>query len=166
MHYVARYWWPAALVGYGVVGALLGAMHGGWPRHTAIGASVVANLYVLLPLECVLIAILYPSSWTAIPGTILASIAWFYAAATYGPHGPWDLMYRVPILAFSWLLQATLCLLTMMLLEKHRTVGKRPARQRCLGCGYPLIGLPGPRCPECGRPFTPLEHTETPTLDE
>ncbi len=23
----------------------------------------------------------------------------------------------------------------------------------CVQCGYPLIGLPGPDCPECGRPF-------------
>ncbi len=23
----------------------------------------------------------------------------------------------------------------------------------CVPCGYPLIGLPGPNCPECGRPF-------------
>lgn len=24
---------------------------------------------------------------------------------------------------------------------------------RCERCDYPLIGLPGPRCPECGTPF-------------
>ncbi len=23
----------------------------------------------------------------------------------------------------------------------------------CVQCGYHLIGLPGPKCPECGRPF-------------
>src|ERR1035441_3994288 len=25
----------------------------------------------------------------------------------------------------------------------------------CRGCGYALIGLPGHRCPECGRDFDP-----------
>lgn len=25
----------------------------------------------------------------------------------------------------------------------------------CKGCGYPLMGLTGPRCPECGEPFDP-----------
>src|SRR4051794_13191672 len=25
----------------------------------------------------------------------------------------------------------------------------------CWECGYPLKGLPTPRCPECGRPFDP-----------
>lgn len=24
----------------------------------------------------------------------------------------------------------------------------------CAGCGYPLAGVQGPRCPECGRPFS------------
>jgi hypothetical protein len=23
----------------------------------------------------------------------------------------------------------------------------------CVACGYPLFGLPGPHCPECGGPF-------------
>src|SRR5688572_1775855 len=27
----------------------------------------------------------------------------------------------------------------------------------CLTCGYPLHGLPTPRCPECGREFDPLD---------
>lgn len=27
----------------------------------------------------------------------------------------------------------------------------------CLDCGYALHGLPTPRCPECGRPFDPLD---------
>jgi hypothetical protein len=30
----------------------------------------------------------------------------------------------------------------------------------CRGCGYALIGLPGNRCPECGREFDPVDpHT-------
>ena len=28
-------------------------------------------------------------------------------------------------------------------------------RMFCLECGYPLDGLPEPRCPECGTPFDP-----------
>src|SRR5688500_11540189 len=27
----------------------------------------------------------------------------------------------------------------------------------CVGCNYPLWGLPTPRCPECGREFDPLD---------
>jgi len=33
----------------------------------------------------------------------------------------------------------------------RRSVRRR--RGRCLSCGYPLIGLPEPRCPECGTAF-------------
>jgi hypothetical protein len=28
---------------------------------------------------------------------------------------------------------------------------------RCYRCDYPLIGLPGSRCPECGTPFHPAD---------
>lgn len=28
---------------------------------------------------------------------------------------------------------------------------------RCVGCGYALKGVPGPFCPECGRPITALD---------
>src|SRR5947209_7206968 len=37
----------------------------------------------------------------------------------------------------------------------------------CLGCGYTLLGLPEPRCPECGRPFDlsdPRTYTTKPPL--
>ena len=30
---------------------------------------------------------------------------------------------------------------------------RRRDRSRCRKCGYPLRGLPEPRCPECGTPF-------------
>jgi len=30
---------------------------------------------------------------------------------------------------------------------------------RCLWCGYPLQGLPGPVCPECGRSFDPDDQS-------
>jgi hypothetical protein len=34
-------------------------------------------------------------------------------------------------------------------------MGISQPRMFCLGCGYPLDGLPEPRCPECGTPFDP-----------
>src|SRR5262245_38374422 len=32
-----------------------------------------------------------------------------------------------------------------------------PPDARCIGCGYLLHGLTDARCPECGRPFDPLD---------
>jgi len=32
------------------------------------------------------------------------------------------------------------------------------ARHPCWECGYSLIGLSEPRCPECGTPFDPAEY--------
>lgn len=34
-----------------------------------------------------------------------------------------------------------------------------PSEAQCLTCGYLLRGLPEPKCPECGRPFDPLDAT-------
>lgn len=35
-----------------------------------------------------------------------------------------------------------------------------PDRRYCLDCGYKLMGLAEPRCPDCGRPFDPNDpHT-------
>ncbi len=31
---------------------------------------------------------------------------------------------------------------------------RRPPKGHCQTCGYNLSGLPEPRCPECGKPFT------------
>ena len=33
---------------------------------------------------------------------------------------------------------------------------RRRRRNECVRCGYSLVGLPEPRCPECGRPIEPL----------
>ncbi len=32
---------------------------------------------------------------------------------------------------------------------------RRAKPGRCYECGYLLVGLPEPRCPECGTPFDP-----------
>jgi hypothetical protein len=35
-----------------------------------------------------------------------------------------------------------------------------PGMPNCRRCGYILVGLPEPRCPECGTPFTPEQTQE------
>lgn len=34
-------------------------------------------------------------------------------------------------------------------------LARRASAGLCRRCGYPLLGLPGPRCPECGEYATP-----------
>lgn len=41
-----------------------------------------------------------------------------------------------------------------------------PRAGRCATCGYPLRGLPGPCCPECGNPFDPARAAELSVFDE
>src|SRR3954471_21191585 len=36
-------------------------------------------------------------------------------------------------------------------------LGTGPGVPRCLSCGYVLVGLNDPRCPECGRWFNPWD---------
>ena len=39
-----------------------------------------------------------------------------------------------------------------------------PDHKRCFGCGYILDGLPEPVCPECGRPFDPIQPELSPAV--
>lgn len=44
-------------------------------------------------------------------------------------------------------------------LATYRTFATRGrSGLRCPGCGYPTVGLPEPRCPECGRDLSALEN--------
>src|SRR5215207_7908717 len=48
--------------------------------------------------------------------------------------------------------------MTVIEAEPHAPSEPKPIGL-CLGCNYPLWGLPTPRCPECGREFDPLDPT-------
>lgn len=37
---------------------------------------------------------------------------------------------------------------------------RRIESHQCVACGYSLMGLPVPRCPECGREFDPQVHSQ------
>ncbi|MGD8452749.1 MAG: hypothetical protein PVJ57_13095 [Phycisphaerae bacterium] len=154
MRYVSPHWWPAALAAYALAGLALGAAHAGWPIHTGIGESVVWNLYVLLPAASVTISLRYPRGWTTVVGTLGASMAWSWAYAHFCPPGPFVAMFLVFLVPAGWVLQCIFCVLAMLIMEDSRKVGRPPEPHRCRGCGYLLIGLTEPRCPECGRVCT------------
>jgi hypothetical protein len=54
---------------------------------------------------------------------------------------------------------------TVYLFAKDRRQ-RRPEGPRCQKCGYLLIGLPEPRCPECGTPFEKPEASDEVTTHE
>lgn len=119
-----------------------------------MGQSIVANLYVLLPGACVLIAVLYPAAWSGILGALIASVAWLWAWEHFNTAAPFEFMAGLVALSVSWLWQCIVCLLVMLNIEARRKVGRPPMPERCQECGYLLIGLTEARCPECGRAFT------------
>lgn len=49
--------------------------------------------------------------------------------------------------------------LVLLIVRVHKTT-PRFAPNQCSKCGYLLIGLPTPRCPECGTPFDPSAVTD------
>ena len=52
-----------------------------------------------------------------------------------------------------WALSVLLAIYPGIVLVRSPLRRRRRRREnRCLHCGYPLVGLPEPRCPECGRP--------------
>lgn len=61
-----------------------------------------------------------------------------------------------------WIRLPTILLIAILLSPLMYELWRGPMRRRrrlrlgqCVGCGYPLTGLPEPRCPECGRPADP-----------
>jgi len=60
-----------------------------------------------------------------------------------------------PIAASMWWLAACGVALLLLLQRGWDKMLSRSTSDRCIGCGYLLIGLPQRRCPECGRAFYP-----------
>lgn len=60
---------------------------------------------------------------------------------------------RIPL----WLLAGLLAAypLSVLIRRPFRRRRHRLRHNLCLGCGYPLKGLPSPTCPECATPFDP-----------
>jgi hypothetical protein len=62
---------------------------------------------------------------------------------------------NVPIAGSMWWLAAFGVALLLLLQRGWDKMLSRSTSDRCIGCGYLLIGLPQRRCPECGRAFYP-----------
>ena len=83
--------------------------------------------------------------WLLLPGPlVLPGVLWACVAALH-----------VPIAGSMWWLAAFGVALLIMLQRGWDKMLARSTGDRCIGCGYLLLGLPQPRCPECGRAFYP-----------
>lgn len=83
----------------------------------------------------------------------MGAVAPMLARLTHAPPAVWE-----------YAIAATLgVLLTYAALYLFRRVARRQLRlylnargiRVCMGCGYNLRGVAGPRCPECGRAYEP-----------
>lgn len=81
--------------------------------------------------------------------------ALLYTALVIGLHIiDLDLWSFTAITVSAGLLCSAVCFATTLHLLRHE-FGKPIPAWICGGCGYPLFGLTGSTCPECGRPFDP-----------
>ena len=80
-----------------------------------------------------------------LPGPlVLPGVLWAWLAAL-----------NVPIASSMWWLAGFGAALLLLLQRGWDKMLARSTSDRCIGCGYLLLGLPEPRCPECGRAFYP-----------
>lgn len=68
------------------------------------------------------------------------------------------------LIAVTGILYSGALLKPMQQLWRNNYAPQRPA-WLCKDCGYPLYGLTGPRCPECGRRFDPEAVPKAPPPD-
>lgn len=129
----------------------------------AFAKRALGNFYVIniaLPLLVVALAAWYPRMRAALLGALTLSLAFLLTAFTPNPQWNvgWLSNYLVslsPIVIVACLAYPVLGAVTVGVVRWFRRVGPPPDPTLCRACGYSLIGLPEPRCPECGSPFDP-----------
>jgi hypothetical protein len=107
-----------------------------------------------------------PRIWVALVGVSVAACAWAagYAWAVQGQLG-WQMSVglAIPFIFIVWIGWVVEVLVVVMAFGDHWRSRTRGEFRRCRTCGYSLVGLAKPRCPECGTPFTrepPMESDD------
>jgi len=131
----------------------------------AAGAVIVLTLILLfVPIseeESTLSGRARLNVWLMIPYCAMLPVAVWSAAALVSRADVWTgtpaWARSLPVMALGhpfWL--AVFMLVSLPVTELAARKAKRMlASAACIGCGYPLIGLTEPRCPECGRRVLP-----------
>ncbi len=167
---------PAYLVGgllLGLAQPLLRAALVKLGKHPGIGTALDVNL--LMPLLAASLAFLYPRLLSAAAGAPLATFAFHIGSRAVENPRFWQWTFMgifgsmSPILAAACVGYAAVGLLTAALVRPWRDVGPPDTPLRCDACGYLLVNLPQPRCPECGANFDPgriARHSRTVSYEE
>lgn len=132
------------------------------PRITPPGGIYHKDIpfIALVPLGSFLVARRYGSSWFYTPYGCLGAVMFLPAYLSGGRLGwrLWD-AGMIPRILIGWcvfvVIMGLLCRLTGYIAE-HVSLRKSGEGEYplCKVCGYILLGLPKPRCPECGTPFS------------
>lgn len=153
----------AILASYGFGGLALGALD---PVFRAVAAGLGFgehlgtrfNIWLVVCLWVGFLAFIHPRVRVLVCGAVLMCLAFVFGlVAVPGNVARWGFVDLVT--SASMVLGASLAgylIVGGVALAFARWVGcvvARPDPGRCAQCDYPLMGLPGPRCPECGTPF-------------
>ncbi len=165
MTYVRDNQWRVALLAYIVSGAAVGLLLPAMKTYAAahMGRSGYAVFFVIniaLPSIIVGLAAFYPRLKVALGGTFLASLA-FFLAVGLGPAMITPPLFKPllnslgPIATVAFVIYHLLAAGAVVVVRMWRRVGSPPDPMACTNCGYQLVGLAEPRCPECFKPFDP-----------
>lgn len=162
MTYVRDNQWRVALPAYIVSGAAVGLLLPAMKTYAAshMGRSGYAVFFVIniaLPSIIVGLAAFHPRLKVALGGTFLASVA-FFLAVGLGPAMITPPLFKPllnslgPIATVAFVIYHLFAAGTVVVVRIWRRVGSPPDPMACTNCGYRLIGLTEPRCPECFKP--------------
>ncbi len=129
----------------------------GWLGVGDASAEVWTGPFAIL-LGCALVGMFFPSLTCVLAVGAGAGLYTFVQGVMYGATeswgGPNNVVVGAALIASIALFLACFVAVASILL---RPLGPPFKPGHCIECEYPLIGLPEPRCPECGTPFDPSE---------
>lgn len=131
------------------------------PRVLPFAASRIERLWAV----CGAMRAAWPWSLTA--AVLVAGLAWYVGFDRDGTTGPLEQRLeprrvQLACLVAGWCLVSLMACAVLLPRSLAKIVGPAlSARVLCQRCGYPLIGLAGRRCPECGGPGESAQWPKT-----
>ncbi|MBI5765417.1 MAG: hypothetical protein HZA51_18060 [Planctomycetes bacterium] len=155
--------WRVALTIYVVGGVCVGLVCrplSMWAASSGIRPGVGTFLCVnaLMPTLAVVAALYYPRARVATIGAFLSSVCLYLTMrlVQFLDIAQWTIRATIvdvePVLVAATVGYIILAMITSVAIQPWRVVALPDAHLRCESCGYLLLGLSKPTCPECGSP--------------